>query len=115
MCVRAFVFFFSGYGVRQVPDGFEEPRITQGQEPQASCVPHCYTQEVSLLCNLPPGAYAVVPSTYQPDSEGNFTLTVCRRILRYRLSSGRKEGQPVNQYILFCSVSHKHISNGSLV
>ncbi|XP_023674237.1 calpain-10 isoform X3 [Paramormyrops kingsleyae] len=86
-----------GFHIYQVPDGFVEPRITQGQEPQASCVPHCYTQEVSLQCSLPPGAYAVVPSTYQPDSEGNFTLTVSRKILRKVVMSQESLGNVVRE------------------
>ena len=57
------------------------------EEPVASCVPHCYTQEVSLACRLPAGAYAIMPSTYQPQLPGSFTLSVARRI--YRLSDGK--------------------------
>ena len=52
------------------------------QEPVVSCVPHCYTQEVSLACSLRAGAYTIIPSTYQPDLRGHFTLTVARRIHR---------------------------------
>lgn len=48
----------------------------------ASCVPHCYTQEVSLALRLPPGLYAIVPSTYQPDCTADFTLSVALRIHR---------------------------------
>ncbi|EPY87894.1 calpain 10 [Camelus ferus] len=50
------------------------------QEPLLSCVPHCYTQEVSRLCHLSAGTYRIVPSTYLPDTEGAFTVTVETRI-----------------------------------
>ncbi|KAF4022083.1 hypothetical protein G4228_013357 [Cervus hanglu yarkandensis] len=53
------------------------------QEPLLSCVPHCYAQEVSRLCHLPAGAYHIVPSTYLPDTEGAFTVTVETRIDRW--------------------------------
>ena len=46
-------------------------------------MPHCYAQEVSRLCHLPAGAYRIVPSTYLPDTEGAFTLTVETRIDRW--------------------------------
>lgn len=52
------------------------------QEPLLSCVPHCYTQEVSRLCHLSAGAYWIVPSTYLPDTEGSFTVTIATRIDR---------------------------------
>ncbi|KAG8136303.1 hypothetical protein E2320_009259 [Naja naja] len=42
-------------------------------EPVLSCVPHCYSQEISQTCRLPSGNYAIVPSTYLPDTEGSFT------------------------------------------
>lgn len=52
------------------------------QKPLLSCVPHCYTQEVSRLCRLSAGTYRVVPSTYLPDTEGSFTVTIATRIDR---------------------------------
>lgn len=52
------------------------------QEPLLSCVPHCYAQEVSRLCLLSAGTYKVVPSTYLPDTEGAFTVTIATRIDR---------------------------------
>lgn len=51
-------------------------------EPVASCVPHCYSQEVSQLCRLSSGHYAIVPSTYLPDTEGCFTVIVATKIDR---------------------------------
>lgn len=52
------------------------------QEPVVSCVPHRYAQEVSRLCHLSPGTYRVVPSTYLPDTEGAFAVTIATRIDR---------------------------------
>ncbi|ETE56301.1 hypothetical protein L345_17988, partial [Ophiophagus hannah] len=49
-------------------------------EPVLSCVPHCYSQEISQACRLPSGNYAIVPSTYLPDTEGSFTVIVARKI-----------------------------------
>lgn len=69
----------------QVPaegGGPATPPLRQ-QEPVLSCVPHCYAQEVSRLAALPAGSYTVVPSTYLPDAEGTFTLTVATRIDRW--------------------------------
>uniref|UniRef100_A0A667X1V3 Calpain 10 n=1 Tax=Myripristis murdjan TaxID=586833 RepID=A0A667X1V3_9TELE len=69
-----------GFHVYRVPEGVPDATLPRDEDPVASCVPHCYTQDVSLSCSLPPGAYAIVPSTYQPDCPGNFTLTLARRI-----------------------------------
>ncbi|ELK32655.1 Calpain-10, partial [Myotis davidii] len=52
------------------------------QKPLLSCVPHCYTQEVSRVCHLSAGTYRIVPSTYLPDTEGAFTVTIATRIDR---------------------------------
>lgn len=53
------------------------------QKPLLSCVPHCYTQEVSRVCHLSAGTYRIVPSTYLPDTEGAFTVTIATRIDRW--------------------------------
>ena len=74
-------------GLPQVPadgGGQDTPSLLL-QEPLLSCVPHCYAQEVSRLCHLPAGAYRIVPSTYLPDTEGAFTVTVETRIDRWAL------------------------------
>ncbi|KAB1279079.1 Calpain-10 [Camelus dromedarius] len=63
------------------------------QEPLLSCVPHCYTQEVSRLCHLSAGTYRIVPSTYLPDTEGAFTVTVETRIDRRSIHSQEMLGQ----------------------
>uniref|UniRef100_H9GHD2 Calpain catalytic domain-containing protein n=1 Tax=Anolis carolinensis TaxID=28377 RepID=H9GHD2_ANOCA len=51
-------------------------------QPVVSCVPHSYSQEVSQFCRLPSGNYAIVPSTYLPDTEGTFTVIVATKIER---------------------------------
>lgn len=66
----------------QFPEGESEQTLPRDEDPAASCVPHCYTQDVSLTCCLSPGAYTIVPSTYQPDCSANFTLSLARRIHR---------------------------------
>ncbi|PNI15601.1 CAPN10 isoform 10 [Pan troglodytes] len=63
------------------------------QEPLLSCVPHRYAQEVSRLCLLPAGTYKVVPSTYLPDTEGAFTVTIATRIDRPSIHSQEMLGQ----------------------
>lgn len=60
-------------------------------------MPHCYAQEVSRLCHLPAGAYRIVPSTYLPDTEGAFTLTVETRIDRRSIHSQEMLGQPLQE------------------
>lgn len=58
------------------------------QEPVLSCVPHRYAQEVSRLCHLSAGTYRIVPSTYLPDTEGAFTVTIATRIDRWGSRAG---------------------------
>uniref|UniRef100_A0AAA9RYZ6 Calpain-10 n=1 Tax=Bos taurus TaxID=9913 RepID=A0AAA9RYZ6_BOVIN len=88
-----------GFHVFQVPadgGGQDAPSLLL-QEPLLSCVPHCYAQEVSRLCHLPAGAYRIVPSTYLPDTEGAFTLTVETRIDRRSIHSQEMLGQPLQE------------------
>ncbi|XP_059249840.1 calpain-10 isoform X2 [Mustela nigripes] len=84
-----------GFHVFQVPvDGGS--RSSPGlllQEPLLSCVPHRYTQEVSRLCHLSAGTYRIVPSTYLPDTEGAFTVTIATRIDRRSIHSQERLGQ----------------------
>uniref|UniRef100_A0A8C8XWW5 Calpain 10 n=1 Tax=Panthera leo TaxID=9689 RepID=A0A8C8XWW5_PANLE len=63
------------------------------QDPLLSCVPHCYAQEVSRLCHLSAGTYRIVPSTYLPDTEGAFTVTIATRIDRRSIHSQERLGQ----------------------
>ncbi|XP_028328241.1 calpain-10 isoform X2 [Gouania willdenowi] len=72
-----------GFHVYNIPAAPPSKQISaRDQDPVASCVPHCYMQEVSLSCSLPPGAYTIVPSTYQPDCVAEFTLSLAHRIHR---------------------------------
>lgn len=82
-------------GLPQVPldGGAQGASSLLLQEPLLSCVPHCYAQEVSRLCHLPAGTYRIVPSTYLPDTEGAFTVTVETRIDRRSIHSQEMLGQ----------------------
>lgn len=72
----------------QLSEGGPTQTVPKDEEPVASCVPHCYTQDVSLACRLPPGgAYTIVPSTYQPDCSASFTLSLACKIHRLALLS----------------------------
>ncbi|KAJ8270190.1 hypothetical protein GJAV_G00111380 [Gymnothorax javanicus] len=86
-----------GFHIYQVPEGSVDPQISQDQEPEASCVPHCYTPEVSLYCSLCPGAYVILPSTYQPHCKGHFTLSVEKKILRKVVKSQEALGQLIQE------------------
>ncbi|XP_030659520.1 calpain-10 isoform X3 [Nomascus leucogenys] len=84
-----------GFHIFQVPEGGrsrDTPPLLL-QEPLLSCVPHRYAQEVSRLCLLPAGTYKVVPSTYLPDTEGAFTVTIATRIDRPSIHSQEMLGQ----------------------
>lgn len=71
------------------------------QKPLLSCVPHCYAQEVSRLCHLSAGTYRVVPSTYLPDTEGSFTVTIATRIDRWGHAAGCGPQCPSATFTLF--------------
>lgn len=84
-----------GFHVFQVPAdgaGQDTPSLRL-QKPLLSCVPHCYTQEVSRICHLSAGTYRIVPSTYLPDTEGAFTVTIATRIDRRSIHSQEMLGQ----------------------
>ncbi|XP_007941606.2 calpain-10 [Orycteropus afer afer] len=84
-----------GFHVFQVPDGAQsqgEPSLLH-REPLSSCVPHRHALEVSQLCHLPAGTYGVVPSTYLPDTEAAFSVTIATRIDRRSLQSRERLGQ----------------------
>ncbi|XP_056149435.1 calpain-10 [Lampris incognitus] len=95
-----------GFHIYKVPEGFSEVTLPRDDNPVASCVPHCYTQDVSLACCLFPGVYAVVPSTYQPDCPGNFTLSVERRIHRRVVECQERLVRPI-QEVSHISVMHR--------
>ncbi|XP_063772644.1 calpain-10 [Pseudophryne corroboree] len=69
-----------GFHVYLVPHDSSCSPISQ--EPCASCVPHSHSQEVSKICDLSPGQYVVVPSTYLPDQECDFFVTIATKIDR---------------------------------
>ncbi|XP_068001280.1 calpain-10 isoform X3 [Melanerpes formicivorus] len=94
-----------GFHIFQVPDSSWKPHTSSflHLEPLVSCVPHCYSQEVSQLCRLPAGNYVIIPSTYLPNTEGNFTVVIATKIDRKRIHSRETLGQ-VLQEISFTTV-----------
>ncbi|XP_030312395.1 calpain-10 isoform X4 [Calypte anna] len=95
-----------GFHIFQVPDSSWKPHTTSflHLEPLVSCVPHCYSQEVSQLCRLSAGSYVIIPSTYLPNTEGSFTLDIATKIdSRKRIHSRETLGQ-VLQEISFTTV-----------
>ncbi|XP_068262271.1 calpain-10 isoform X3 [Nyctibius grandis] len=94
-----------GFHIFQVPNSSWKPHTTSflHLEPLVSCVPHCYSQEVSQLCRLPAGSYVIIPSTYLPSTEGDFTVVIATKIDRKRIHSRETLGQ-VLQEISFTTV-----------
>lgn len=86
-----------GFHIYEVLEGEPEQTIPRDEDPVASCIPHCYTQDVSLACSLPPGAYTIVPSTYQPDCSASFTLSLARRIHRKVVKSQEMLGKAIEE------------------
>ncbi|KAM9718696.1 calpain-10 isoform 2-T2 [Menidia menidia] len=86
-----------GFHIYKVSAGDSEEKIARDEDPVASCVPHCYTQDVSLDCSLPPGHYTIVPSTYEPDCPANFTLCLARRIHRKVVKSWERLGRAIEE------------------
>ncbi|XP_068427781.1 calpain-10 [Clinocottus analis] len=86
-----------GFHIYKFPEGESEQTFSRDEDPAASCVPHCYTRDVSLACCLPPGVYAIVPSTYQPDCSANFTLSLARRIHRKVVKSQERLGRAIQE------------------
>ncbi|XP_059201411.1 calpain-10 isoform X2 [Centropristis striata] len=86
-----------GFHIYKVPEEESEQTLPRDEDPVASCVPHCYTQNVSLACCLSPGAYTIVPSTYQPDCSANFTLSLARRIHRKVVKSQERLGNAIQE------------------
>lgn len=86
-----------GFHIYKFPEGESEQTLPRDEDPAASCVPHCYTQDVSLACRLSPGDYTIVPSTYQPDCSANFTLSLARRIHRKVVKSQERLGRAIQE------------------
>ncbi|XP_077011748.1 calpain-10 isoform X2 [Tamandua tetradactyla] len=82
-----------GFHIFQVPGSGQDKPSLLCQEPLLSCVPHRHAQEVSQLCHLSAGTYGIVPSTYLPDMEGAFTVTIATRIDRPSIQSRERLGQ----------------------
>ncbi|XP_023965541.2 calpain-10 isoform X1 [Chrysemys picta bellii] len=94
-----------GFHIFQVPNSSWKPHTCSflHLEPLVSCVPHCYSQEVSQLCRLSAGNYVIVPSTYLPNTEGNFTVVITTKIDRKRIQSQETLGQ-ILQEVSFTAV-----------
>ncbi|XP_064313542.1 calpain-10 isoform X4 [Phalacrocorax carbo] len=88
-----------GFHIFQVPNSSWKPHTSSflHLEPLVSCVPHCYSQEVSQLCRLPAGSYVIIPSTYLPNTEGNFTVVIATKIDRKRIHSRETLGQVLQE------------------
>lgn len=86
-----------GFHIYKFQEGKSEQTLPRDEDPVASCVPHCYTQDVSLACCLSPGAYTIVPSTYQPDCSASFTLSLARRIHRKVVKSQERLGRAIQE------------------
>lgn len=87
-----------GFHIYKVPDGGSCSSLApSAMSPVGSCVPHAYSQEVSVSCHLQPGEYAVIPSTYQPDLSGQFMLTLTRRIHRKSLQCQERLGRAIQE------------------
>ncbi|XP_028437287.1 calpain-2 catalytic subunit [Perca flavescens] len=73
---------FIGFAIYKVPDQYKGqsnvhlgPDVLLRQSPVAESS-FTYKREVCKRFNLPPGEYAIVPSTYEPDKDGSFLLRV---------------------------------------
>lgn len=86
-----------GFHIYKVKDGVCEMMSLKDDDPVASCIPHCYNQVVSLSCRLPTGMYTIVPSTYEPDCPGNFTLCIAQRINRKVVNSQETLGRAIQE------------------
>ncbi|XP_078266361.1 calpain-10 isoform X2 [Rhinoraja longicauda] len=87
-----------GFHVFQIDNSKNINQVScQLVEPVMSCVPHRYTQEVTQLCSLTEGNYMIVPSTYLPDSEAQFTVTVEIKIDRKPFQCQEDLGQIIKE------------------
>ncbi|XP_040205670.1 calpain-10 isoform X1 [Rana temporaria] len=84
-----------GFHVYMVPsDSSLSPFV---QEPRASCVPHSYSHEVSMMCDLSPGQYIIVPSTYLPNEECDFSVFISTKMERKSIQSQEALGKILNE------------------
>ncbi|XP_039999678.1 calpain-10 isoform X2 [Xiphias gladius] len=86
-----------GFHIYKVSEGASVQMIPRDEDPVASCVPHCYTQDVSLDCSLLPGTYTILTSTYEPDCPADFTLSLARRIHRKVVKSQERLGRAIQE------------------
>ncbi|KAE8603504.1 hypothetical protein XENTR_v10014352 [Xenopus tropicalis] len=82
--------------------GFHVYPVTSNQsvfslEPCVKCIPHSHCQEVSKLCVLLPGQYTLVPSTYLPDQESDFTVTIATKMERKPIQSHETLGKMLQE------------------
>ncbi|XP_043558310.1 calpain-10 isoform X1 [Chiloscyllium plagiosum] len=86
-----------GFHVYQVQGKNLNQTSPQLLQPVVACVPHRYIQEMTQLCTLPTGNYEIIPSTYLPNSEAQFTVTVETKIDRKPFQSQENLGQTINE------------------
>ncbi|XP_060690704.1 calpain-10 isoform X2 [Hemiscyllium ocellatum] len=86
-----------GFHIYQVHGKNLNQASPQLLEPVVACVPHRYIQEMTQLCTLPTGNYEIIPSTYLPNSEAQFTVTVETKIDRKPFQSQENLGQTINE------------------
>ncbi|XP_077343825.1 calpain-10 isoform X2 [Lithobates pipiens] len=84
-----------GFHVYMVPsDSNLSPFV---QEPRASCIPHSYSHEVSIMCDLSPGQYIIVPSTYLPNEECDFSVFISTKMERKSIQSQEALGKILHE------------------
>ncbi|KAM4694875.1 calpain-10 [Discoglossus pictus] len=84
-----------GFHIHSVPSSNIQSPLSL--EPSASCIPHTHSQEVSQICVLSPGQYVLVPSTYLPDQESDFTVTIAIKIERKPVQSCETLGRMLQE------------------
>ncbi|XP_051943160.1 calpain-10 isoform X2 [Hippocampus zosterae] len=103
-----------GFHIYKIPARKQSLSIA-GEDPVASCVPHCYTQDVSLSCTLPLGAYLIVPSTYQPNCAADFTISLARPIHRRVVKSQEKLGRAIQEVSHISMMQSSPLASSSLL
>ncbi|KAJ8357447.1 hypothetical protein SKAU_G00202410 [Synaphobranchus kaupii] len=86
-----------GFHIYQVPEGSVEPQISQDQELRRAACPTATPLRCACTAALAPGAYVILPSTYQPQCKGHFTLTVAQKIHRKVVRARRALGQIIQE------------------
>lgn len=86
-----------GFHIYEAKDEVFKSKSSQVAEPVASCIPHCYNQVVSLSCHLSPGVYAIMPSTFEPECSGKFTLCISHRVHRKVMKCQETLGRTIQE------------------